>query len=110
MKKVLVVLCGLAFFAFTACGPKGPTPEQLQKEQDSLAQIKADSMVKADSIAKAEVAAKAEIAAKAIADSLAKIEAAKPKTKVNKPKPVKPVIVPVKEEPKKKGGKPGAKN
>lgn len=56
MKKILVVLCGLSFFAFTACEPKGPNLVELQNEQDSLARVDYAATVKADSFSKVEAA------------------------------------------------------
>ena len=67
MKKVALSIIVAGMFAFVACGPKGPTPAELE-------QLKADSITKdsiaKDSIAKAVVADSIAKAAKA--DSIAK--------------------------------------
>lgn len=71
MKKVLFALLTLSFFA-VACGPKGPTPEEIAAKQ-------ADSIRVADSTAAAAAAEAAILKAKEdstkMADSLAAVAA-----------------------------------
>lgn len=105
MKKLFALFLGAAFLTFAACQPKGPTPEELQKQQDSIAKVKADSAAKADSIAKIEAVAKAKADSIKKADSIAKL---KPEPKKVVKKPVVKKEEPKKEEPKKMK-KPGAK-
>jgi septal ring factor EnvC (AmiA/AmiB activator) len=72
MKKLFALLVVAGMVSFVACGPKGPSKEELEKQ-------KQDSIRKADSIAKVEAEAKrvqdsianAEAEAKRIADSIA---------------------------------------
>ncbi len=79
MKKVALSIIVAGMFAFVACGPKGPTAEELAKiAADS---ITADSTAKAavaDSLAKVAVADS--LKAAAVADSIAKAAVA-PKKK-----------------------------
>ena len=84
MKKLALSVIIAGMFAFVACGPKGPTPEEQQKIQDSIAQAKADS-VKNDSIAQA-TALKAKEDSIKKADSIAKIKPEPKKKEVKKGK------------------------
>ena len=114
MKKTLFSLFGAAtlMLAITSCGPKGPTPEQIeaakqdsimkaQKLADSTAAVAAAALVKAkeDSIAAAKPA-------KAVPVEKAGKGEAKPATKkapakaVKPAKPAKATEAPKKEEPK----------
>ena len=69
MKKVALSIIVAGMFAFVACGPKGPTPEQLKADSITKDSIAKDSIAK-DSIAIAVVADS--IAKAVIADSIAK--------------------------------------
>ena len=73
MKKLALSVIIAGMFAFVACGPKGPTPEEQQRIQDSITLAKADS-VKNDSIAKADAALKAKEDSIKKADSIAKLK------------------------------------
>lgn len=91
MKKLFALLVVAGMVSFVACGPKGPSKEELAKKAAD------DSIRKSDSIAAVEATAKrvqdsiatVEAEAKRIADSIA----AAPKTKKTK-KPTKPVVKP----------------
>jgi len=92
MKKLFALLVVAGMVSFVACGPKGPSKEELEKRRQ-------DSIRRADSIAKVEAEKKAEeeriakeAEAKRIADSIAEAE----KNKKNKPikKKTTPVVKP----------------
>lgn len=71
MKKVLFALLTLSFFA-VACGPKGPTPEELEAaKQDSIRIADSTAAV----VAAAEAAMKAKEDSIKVADSLAAVAA-----------------------------------
>jgi hypothetical protein len=90
MKKLFALLVVAGMVSFVACGPKGPSKEEIAKRI-------ADSTRKADSIAKVEADAKAaqelaakEAEAKRIADSIANADKNKKPIK----KTTKPVVKP----------------
>ena len=86
MKKLFALLVVAGMVSFVACGPKGPSKEELAKKA-------ADSIRDADSIAAVEATAKrvqdsiatVEAEAKRIADSIAAAPKTKKTTKTTKP-------------------------
>ncbi len=90
MKKLFALLVVAGMVSFVACGPKGPSKEELEKKrQDSIRTADSIAKVEADAKAAQELAAK-EAEAKRIADSIADAEKNKKPIK----KPTKPVVKP----------------
>ncbi len=74
MKKLFALLVVAGMVSFVACGPKGPSKEELEKKrQDSIRTADSIAKVEADAKAAQELAAK-EAEAKRIADSIADAE------------------------------------
>jgi septal ring factor EnvC (AmiA/AmiB activator) len=72
MKKLFALLVVAGMVSFVACGPKGPSKEELEKKRqdsirtaDSIAKVEAEQKRVQDSIAKVEAEAKR------VADSIA---------------------------------------
>jgi len=91
MKKLFALLVVAGMVSFVACGPKGPSKEELEKKRqdsirtaDSIAKVEAEQKRIQDSIANAEAEAKR------IADSIAEAE----KNKKPGKKPSKPIVKP----------------
>jgi len=86
MKKLFALLVVAGMVSFVACGPKGPSKEELAKKAadsirtaDSIAVVEATAKRVQDSIAKVEAEAKR------VADSIAAAKDKKPIKKTTKP-------------------------
>jgi len=95
MKKLFALLVIAGMVSFVACGPKGPTKEQLEKKRqdsirtaDSIAQVEAQQKRAQDSIAKIEAENKRK------QDSIADAEKNKKPIKKNTKPVKKPVVKP----------------
>jgi hypothetical protein len=72
MKKLFALLVVAGMVSFVACGPKGPSKEELEKKrQDSIRTADSISKVEAEQKRVQDSIAKVEAEAKRVADSIA---------------------------------------